>query len=316
MFALRVQFPQNWPGWRVPEYFLNESSDVDISSSRREQHGKQIVVTTTVESEMHSDYCSDSPVFRGYIRDADCKKLLSSYALPPMPTTTAASSAKTTCPTSSASIPVALKFAMREDLMEDLAQEAAVYLGPLKSLQGKTIPRCFGFYTGLGEEGQEIACLMLEYWGEGLRTSFSALPLDLRLKTLERLRELHRCGVHHGDFAERNVLQQNGDVRLIDFDQVEGIECDCTANFDFCCVGSAPPDMDKVGCSILWEIGWDMGIWEDMEEEETSESESSDSSGFGAFTSSRSTPASELDFGNGLTDKLAKDLSLDDGREG
>ncbi|KAK7451675.1 hypothetical protein VKT23_012353 [Stygiomarasmius scandens] len=309
MFALRVRFPQNWPGWHVSEYVLNESLDLDISSPHQD-YGKPTVVTTTVESEMRSDYWSDCPVFRGYIRDTDCKKLLSSYSLPPLSTI---SSGGKIYPTSSAStaVPVVLKFAMREDLVEDLIQEAAVYFGPLKSLQGKAIPRCLGFYTGIGEGGQEIACLMLEYWGEALKTPFPMLPLGLRIKILQRLGELHRCGVHHGDFAERNVLQCNNDVRLIDFDLVEGHECDCDAKFDFD-LGS-PPDVDRVGCTLLWEIGWEMGIWEDMEE---CENASSNSSEFGISGGLGSSSGSESDLGSDLGPRLAKDLSLDDGRQG
>jgi len=112
-------------------------------------------------------------------------------------------------------------------------------------------------------------------------------------------------------FAERNVLQCNNDVRLIDFDLVEGHECDCDAKFDFD-LGS-PPDVDRVGCTLLWEIGWEMGIWEDMEE---CENASSNSSELGISGGLGSSSGSESDLGSDLGPRLARDLSLDDGRQG
>ncbi|KAF5365116.1 hypothetical protein D9758_011024 [Tetrapyrgos nigripes] len=315
MYALRVNFPQNWPGWHVSEYILNESLDKE-SFSLSQDENTPALINATVDSEMHSDYCSDSPVFRGFIRDADCTKLLESdsYWLPKTNPTSASSS-----PLSSpAAISVVLKFAMREDLVEDLAQEAAVYFGPLKSLQGKSIPRCFGFYTGAGVEGQEIACLVLECWGEVLSEPFAMLSLDVRI--LERLREMHRCGLHHGDFAERNVLMYNNDIRFIDFDQVEGHECDCDTKLDSDDGVGLPPDLDKVGCPLLYLIGWEMGIWDDSDVDESDLSSngsgSLSGSGFGSSESSLHWVSSKEDLVGDLDARLARDLSLDDGREG
>ncbi|KAE9390942.1 hypothetical protein BT96DRAFT_925577 [Gymnopus androsaceus JB14] len=84
------------------------------------------------------------------------------------------------------------------------------------------------------------------------------------MKILESLAELHRCGLHHGDFAERNVLVNGNEVRLIDFDIHEYHDCDCEATFEFRLgVGKPMPDATKFGCPALWEIcRSDMGIWE------------------------------------------------------
>jgi len=177
-----------------------------------------------VAPEPHSDYHSDTPVFRAAVVDGFDK---------------------------STATTVALKFAMREDLIDDLDKEAAVYAGALQHLQGTVIPRCYGLYTGSGEGGQPIACLVLEHCGECIQERFQYLPLSVRIRILERLADIHRCGLCHGDFAERNVLQRDGDIRIIDFDQTNYHNCDCDMNFY---PGGKSPDAEEFGCHELWEV--------------------------------------------------------------
>jgi hypothetical protein len=159
-----------------------------------------------------------------------------------------------------------LKFALREDLISDLAEEANIYTGVLRPLQGIAVPYCHGLYAGLGEAGEPIACLMLERWGECIGQPFERLPLELRcgnfwcllqpgfnssgrIRILQRLGEIHRQGLLHGDFAERNVLELDGDIRIIDFDQTERHDCDCDMNFR---PGEKTPDAVEFGCEQLW----------------------------------------------------------------
>ncbi|KIM43765.1 hypothetical protein M413DRAFT_69042, partial [Hebeloma cylindrosporum] len=80
------------------------------------------------------------------------------------------------------------------------------------------------------------------------------------VRILQQLGEIHRQGFLHGDFAERNVLQRNGDVRLIDFDQaVPHHRCHCEMNF---CPGSKLPEQKNFGCEYLWDICChNMRIW-------------------------------------------------------
>ncbi|PFH49422.1 hypothetical protein AMATHDRAFT_110297, partial [Amanita thiersii Skay4041] len=144
-----------------------------------------------------------------------------------------------------------LKFALREDLVADVVEEACMYAGALKPLQGKTVPRCYGLYAGTREDGQTIACLVLEYWGQCLRQQFRRLSLDTKLRVLNQLGEIHRRGLLHGDFAERNVLEMNGDIRIIDFDQLVDHECHCDMNFR---PGGKQPDVATFGCAQLWEL--------------------------------------------------------------
>jgi hypothetical protein len=146
MTTLRVQFPANWPGWTVSEYTL----DSVLIPHSSEAAGK--LITVGVDSETHADYSSDCPVFRASFIDSSISR-------------------DTT---------VVLKFALREDLIPDLAEEADVYTGALEPLQGTTVPHCYGLYAGLGEDGEPVACLMLEHWGECIGQPFEQLPIELR----------------------------------------------------------------------------------------------------------------------------------------
>lgn len=131
----------------------------------------------------------------------------------------------------------------------------------------------------------EGVCLVLEYWGQCLRQPFRRQPLNLkwvdytlvcfglrlyvsrtlrvyffRLKILHQLGELHRCGFHHGDFAERNILERNGDIRIIDFDEMTEHNCQCDMNFR---PGEKMPDEQEFGCPHLWELcRYSMKIWD------------------------------------------------------
>ncbi|KAJ7172369.1 hypothetical protein C8R46DRAFT_1085709 [Mycena filopes] len=208
MNTLRVKFPQSqWPGWHVPEFSLTSRIPA-------------FDLTLTVDPDTHSDYCSDSPVFRASIEGTQAPAF-------------------------------ALKFALREDLVDDLEEEGRVYCEALQTLQGTAVPRCFGMYTGMGEEGQPIACLVLEFWGECLQQPFQVLPLQLKMQILERVGAIHREGLLHGDFAERNVLLHDGDIRIIDFDQTEaGHDCHCQMNF----TPGKKPEMAEFGCDQLFEL--------------------------------------------------------------
>ncbi|KAF5345965.1 hypothetical protein D9756_010922 [Leucocoprinus leucothites] len=227
MAFLRVQFPTSWPGWNTPECTLAPILTTTADSAAPTKILNNLndkPLTVSVDPKTNADYYSDSPVFRAHFLRST------------------GSAATTT--------PVALKFAMRDDLIEDLVEEANIYAGVLSSLQGAAIPYCYGLYVGTMNDGQTVGCLVLEYWGECLRRPFDRLPVDLRLRILQKLGEIHKQGLIHGDFAERNVLERNGDIRIIDFDQTIRHDCQCHSNFR---PGEKLPDDDKFGCDQLWE---------------------------------------------------------------
>lgn len=80
------------------------------------------------------------------------------------------------------------------------------------------------------------------------------------MRILERLGEIHRQGLLHGDFAERNILEKDGDVRLIDFDNaIPGHRCRCDMNFH---PGEEAPPREIFGCDKLWDVCKNvMQIW-------------------------------------------------------
>ncbi|CAA7257502.1 unnamed protein product [Cyclocybe aegerita] len=230
MTNLHIKFPSVWPGWNMPECTLtsvpqSETYSLPSSSSPRHKYDDEPkVVSVTVDPKVHTDYCSDSPVFRGFIQDdpdderpyRNHNHTFVRHAPPRLSSSDSSSSEDDAGPATT----VALKFAMRDDFIADLVEEAQVYAGPLATLQGRTVPRCYGLFVAENEDGQTIACLVLEHWGEVIRKPFRQLPIETRIRVLERLGEIHRQGLVHGDFAERNVLQNtNGDIRIIDFDQ-------------------------------------------------------------------------------------------------
>lgn len=57
---------------------------------------------------------------------------------------------------------VILKTAEGADQVQHLTREAEMYKGPLRHLQGKVVPKCFGYYTGK-RNGVDLGCLVLEY---------------------------------------------------------------------------------------------------------------------------------------------------------
>jgi hypothetical protein len=144
--TIHVQFPSTWYGWKTPECTLSPVFTTP-------DHGCYLSdkpTTVIVDPKTTADYHCDSPVFCAYF-------------LRPNGSTT----------------PVVLKFAMREDLIDSLVEEANVYTGELQPLQGATVPRYYGLFAG-ALNGQTVACLMLEYCGECLRRPFDRLSVDLR----------------------------------------------------------------------------------------------------------------------------------------
>lgn len=154
MAVLHVKFPDEWRGWNIRECHLSSVSPNAFGSSPPcNGNLSKEVITVKVNPEVDTDPYSDSPVLQGTLQQ----------------------------PRSfSDSSDVALKFAMREDLIGDLVREAKMYTGPLAPLQGSTCPRYYGLYVGSVDDGLSIGCLLLEYWGQVLQMPFPFLSLELR----------------------------------------------------------------------------------------------------------------------------------------
>lgn len=113
-----------------------------------------------------------------------------------------------------------------------------------------------------------------------------------RLRILDQLHDIHRCGYWHNDFAERNVLLSKTvgdegniddamlDVRIIDLSEIMPHTCELVGGafsegwsptptlFDNdgkkvdWRVGKPAPDADEFGCGLLWQVCKDMRIWD------------------------------------------------------
>lgn len=70
---------------------------------------------------------------------------------------------------------VVCKIAYTEQAIEGTEREFIIYEA-LKRLQGKVVPRCFGYFEEPGEAG----CIILEYAGEPLGTRFERAPQDIK----------------------------------------------------------------------------------------------------------------------------------------
>ncbi|KAF9469671.1 hypothetical protein BDZ94DRAFT_1180988, partial [Collybia nuda] len=110
---------------------------------------------------------------------------------------------------------VILKTAEGTDRVHHLTREAEMYKGPLKNLQGKVVPKCFGFYTGK-RNGVDLGCLVLEYCS-------GPNPVTHLQQFNERVMvaacRLHEAGVFHGNLVEGSHFVKSDDdrVRIVDF---------------------------------------------------------------------------------------------------
>ncbi|EDR13530.1 uncharacterized protein LACBIDRAFT_308537 [Laccaria bicolor S238N-H82] len=99
------------------------------------------------------------------------------------------------------------------DAADYLESEARVYAA-LRDLQGKVIPKLYGFYQVWGI----LKLLALEDVGEAISEN-EEISQGLRDKMRAALWRIHDAGYIHGDIARRNFcMKKNGDVFLVDFE--------------------------------------------------------------------------------------------------
>lgn len=114
----------------------------------------------------------------------------------------------------------ALKVAPWKSGGEMLQREADIYR-VLLDLQGRCIPKVFGFFSS-----EYLKVLIMEYSGSTVQ-DVSDLSMDQRShQLLEELCLIHERGVVHGDLRAENIVLQNGSPHPIDFSH--GSEHQCT----------------------------------------------------------------------------------------
>ncbi|KAJ7572309.1 hypothetical protein C8J56DRAFT_979289 [Mycena floridula] len=147
-----------------------------------------------------------------------------------------------------------LKFALQTRFIEDLIQEARVYTA-LETLQGSVVPRFYGLWE---TDDGEVACLVMEDCGDCIKQSFEELDIQTRIDIFVQLEKFHETGWHHNDFAERNVLHLETDIRLIDFDQI----AQCPDDIAIRSYEPRLPNRNEVSCEWLRNIADEkLNIW-------------------------------------------------------
>ncbi|KAJ7592940.1 hypothetical protein C8J56DRAFT_486093 [Mycena floridula] len=158
-----------------------------------------------------------------------------------------------------------LHLAVKVGPARDLAQEADVYdLFVLKSLVGKSVPAFYGMLFSTIEK-RGLACLITELFGSSLDREFYELPKAHKCIILSKLADIHAVGIVHTDFEPYNVLEKDGDFRIIDFGRFKsGHRCRQPRDLEFVAVGEdlSEDEVDKF-CSNLYTIANDeMRLWE------------------------------------------------------
>ncbi|KAL6301408.1 kinase-like domain-containing protein [Sparassis latifolia] len=152
---------------------------------------------------------------------------------------------------------VVCKVAFGKRKIARLRHEAEIYLH-LRNLQCDAIPACYGLFEGELEDGPS-ACLVTEYCGNTLETSFDCIDTQLRIDIIEALAKIHAAGVQHGDIREYNVvLYQNRQPTIIDFDRAEKHQCLCPRPILF---DVTEPYRNEFGCNELYQICLDCDVW-------------------------------------------------------
>ncbi|WWC59208.1 uncharacterized protein I303_101758 [Kwoniella dejecticola CBS 10117] len=103
-----------------------------------------------------------------------------------------------------------------EDIIEEAVREEEFYQGPLRDLQGRTIPIFHGTYLSAG--GGRFCATILEYAGRAIGPGVVLLSQDFRDKLYNAYKEIHMRGVAHGDTSSRHVLIDDQErIRIINF---------------------------------------------------------------------------------------------------
>ncbi|KAE9408704.1 hypothetical protein BT96DRAFT_913835 [Gymnopus androsaceus JB14] len=117
--------------------------------------------------------------------------------------------------------------------MEHIWREAQLYKR-LESLQGRVIPKMFGFWIvdRKPDDRNPWACLVLERFGTCLNAPFHYLEPPEMAILLNHCRDIHNEGYLHNAFHPRNVLQKDDEFRVIDLECLVCHDCfECEVDF-------------------------------------------------------------------------------------
>ncbi|KAI9057566.1 hypothetical protein FKP32DRAFT_1762357 [Trametes sanguinea] len=112
---------------------------------------------------------------------------------------------------------VVCKVAYGQRRIHDLQHEADCYNTKLLGLQGTVVPKMFGCFQGYTGDGH-TAVLILEYCGVRLTYDLRLYSPSFRVQVIQALLAVHKAGLKHHSFCERNILISkgaNGDPRVV-----------------------------------------------------------------------------------------------------
>ncbi|OSX66907.1 hypothetical protein POSPLADRAFT_1080420, partial [Postia placenta MAD-698-R-SB12] len=121
-----------------------------------------------------------------------------------------------------ASLTVALKWATTADTIDRLYNEACIYEGNLKRLQGTFVPKFYGLF--LAKIGVTPVCCIVLEWCCGTPTQ------DIRELNRQKMlatAQIHSVGVDHGLLKDGHhfVVDSRNRLRIVDFGVAYVHEC-------------------------------------------------------------------------------------------
>ncbi|KAI0705629.1 hypothetical protein C8Q76DRAFT_860972 [Earliella scabrosa] len=156
------------------------------------------------------------------------------------------------------------KVAYGQPQVDRLTKEATFYNTQLSAIQGQGVPKLYGFFQG--ETGRGLtAVLLMDDCGVALTRPLWQYPLDFRTKVMDVLHDIHKAGIQHNDFSERNIviMKQEADGEfwptIVDFGNSQ--EHRCRFAEETIPINCRMPLGNKFGCFELWNAGRVADIW-------------------------------------------------------
>ncbi|KAI0683808.1 hypothetical protein C8T65DRAFT_702480 [Cerioporus squamosus] len=160
---------------------------------------------------------------------------------------------------------VVCKVAFGEHRIELLKKEADLYGTKLSHLQNQVVPWMYGCYVGSTVDGR-TGVLVLQYCSVPLSSWLKYYSRDIRFQAVNALLDIHKAGVQHNDFVERNLVVSkdvdgNLHVRVVDF----GNACDhtCQVQCDVIKLYDMEPRQVDFDCGELYNVCLEAEVWRD-----------------------------------------------------
>jgi len=130
----------------------------------------------------------------------------------------------------------------------------------LRHLQGDCVPKCFGYFFSPSED-QVFGCLILEYCGKPIRSTYDSqgdIPFSLGLNILNAMKKIHDAGVVHGGFGVSDILIANSQPFIVNFKHAAEMLCERKLDIT---EGAVAPKREQFGCTELYRLCVDLQIW-------------------------------------------------------